>query len=507
MSRRTALLLCLSLAAVLVLVRTVPFMAPGVRFDADQAVVGLMAKHISEGRAFPLHFYGQSYLLAVEAYLAAPVMWLLGPTEVALKLPLLAMNVATVLLLVWRAQRDLGLPAWLALAAALPLALPAVTPASRLMDAMGGNVEPLLYTLVLWTLRSRAWAFAAALALFVAHREFALLGAAALAALDLWHRRTRPRALLRHWAIAVVAVLTVAAAVTALRPYGATFGPNTAPRDGVPELSAGAVIATQVCLAPARWPSRGRQLMTEHLPLMAGGAPGPMIDVTVSSGMGHGNPGLAPWVLALTIAGLACGARATRVRQPSSAPAADGVPGSALPWYLVVVGALSTLVYGFVACSQISPATLRYDLLALFLPTGVILAGLCWPQPAARAGLVTATVLWTALNLSDFAALAREVQTGRWPDLRGQAVEALEARGLRRLWGDFRLAYVLSFRSEERLVVAPMTVHRIDDYARLVAAVPAAPLVKQGICAGGDALVPGIWLCPPPRPEDRPPVY
>ncbi len=148
MSRRAALFLCLILATLLVVARTVPFMAPGVRFDADQAVVGLMAKHISEGRAFPVFFYGQSYLLAVEAYLAAPVMWVLGPTEVALKLPLLVMNVATVLLLVWRAHRDLGLAPWLALAGALPLALPAITPGSRLMDAMGGNIEPLLYTLM-----------------------------------------------------------------------------------------------------------------------------------------------------------------------------------------------------------------------------------------------------------------------------------------------------------------------------------------------------------------------
>ena len=94
------------------------FMAPGVRFDADQAVVGLMAAHISEGRAFPVFFYGQSYLLAVEAYLAAPVMWLLGPTEVALKLPLLAMNAAAALLAV--AARATRAAAGLAFVAALP---------------------------------------------------------------------------------------------------------------------------------------------------------------------------------------------------------------------------------------------------------------------------------------------------------------------------------------------------------------------------------------------------
>ena len=36
-------------------------------FDSDQAVVGLMAKRLSEFRSFPLFFYGQNYMLAVQA--------------------------------------------------------------------------------------------------------------------------------------------------------------------------------------------------------------------------------------------------------------------------------------------------------------------------------------------------------------------------------------------------------------------------------------------------------
>lgn len=506
MLRRPVLFLCLFLASLLVVARTAPFMAPGVRFDADQAVVGLMAKHISEGRAFPVFFYGQSYLLAIEAYLAAPVMWLLGPTEVALKLPLLVMNVATVLLLVWRAHRDLGLAPWLALAGALPLALPAFTPGSRLMDAMGGNVEPLLYTLVLWTLRARPWAFGVALGVFVAHREFTLLAAAAIGVLDLWHRRRSLVPLVRHWAVAVTCLVAAQAAVSLVRPHGDMYGPGSAPREAFLNLSARDAIAAQRCLTPSTWPARARELASDHLPLMAGGVPGPMLDVTVSSGMGHGNPGLAPWMLALTMAALICGALATRRASAVPRAEAPGIPGPALPGYLVAVGVLSTLVYGFVACSQLTQATLRYDLLLLFLPSGAVLAGLRWPVPAARAGLVTATLLWAGLNLSDYLALAGEIRRGRWPDRRGEAMRALEARGVDTLWGDYRLAYVLSFRSQERLKVAALTVHRVDEYARLAAARD-VPLVKQGVCAGGTEFVPGIWLCPTPSPAERPPVY
>lgn len=116
-------------------------------------------------------------------------------------------------------------------------------------------------------------------------------------------------------------------------------------------------------------------------------------------------------------------------------------------------------------------------------------------------------MLWVGLTLSDYTALAREIARGTWPDRRGEAIAALEAQGHRVLWGDYRLAYVLTFRSQERLRVAALDgAHRIDDYARAAAA-REAPLVKQEECAGGRPLVPTIWLCPSPPPNARPPVY
>ena len=57
-------------------------------FDSDQAIVGLMAKHLVEGRAFPLFFYGQEYMLAVESWLMAPIFVVLGPSVFALRLTL-----------------------------------------------------------------------------------------------------------------------------------------------------------------------------------------------------------------------------------------------------------------------------------------------------------------------------------------------------------------------------------------------------------------------------------
>src|SRR3954453_7478817 len=100
----------LALLVAVTIVRSLVFVCwPAAHFDADQAVTGLMAKHLSELRAFPVFWYGQTYMLGVEAWLAAPVMALIGATVTALKLPLLAINLAIALLLFGALIDDGGL--------------------------------------------------------------------------------------------------------------------------------------------------------------------------------------------------------------------------------------------------------------------------------------------------------------------------------------------------------------------------------------------------------------
>jgi hypothetical protein len=495
-SRRSELLACLVLAALVVVARGVVFMAPGVRMDADQAVTGLMALHIADGRAFPLYYYGQHYLLALEAYLAAPLMWVLGPTEVALKLPVLAMNVATALLLVWHGARA-GVRPWLALVAALPVVLPPIVVGTRLMEAMGGNVETPFYALLLWTVRGRPWAFGAVTALALAHRELSLYPLAALIGLEVMRGAWRSRAVIERWAIAALLVAAVQTALVAVRPFAAMFGPGTMARPVDVELTSASLLRGHMCLGLDRWGARGTQIASEHLPIMAGGLPGPLQIVGVSTGMGQGNPGAFPWVVALVAAGLVAGFSARRTPAAAERPGGgDAVPEAWLPWFLLASGAISTLVYGFVSCAQITPNTLRYDLLIVCVPAGAVLAGLRHHRPAVRAGLVTAMLVWIAPQADDYRALGAEVASGRWPDHRGRAVAMLEARGLTALWGDFRLAYVLTFRAAERITVASTDSQRIDVYADRARAAQ-APSVQTGACAAGEQIVPGVWLCPP----------
>jgi hypothetical protein len=492
---RRELVLCLALVALAAIARGVLFMQPGVRFDPDQAIVGLMAKHISEGRAFPVHFYGQSYLLAVEAYLAAPVMWVLGPTEVALKLPVLAMNVAIVVLLVWIAHRDLGLRPLLAFAGVVPLVVPPMLIGTRLMEAMGGNVEPLLYTPLLWLLRSRRWAFAALLGFGVVHRELTLYAGLAMLVLDVVATRGVSRALVEKWAIAALMIVATAAAVDALRPYGSMFGPGSVARLTREDISVADAVGAQICIVPSRWISRGILIFTEHLPLVVGGLPGPIWPIGVNSGIGHGNPGLFPWVAVLTVMATGFGLGAGRRTAPSAAAA---VPPTAFGWYLALTGVISIAVYWFVACSQVTPNSTTYDLLAIYVPVGAVLAGLRLNVPTARAGLVTATLFWAWVTLDDYRALGREVAGGAWPNPRGDAAAVLEARSENALWGEFRLAYVVSFLSQERVKVASTSFHRIDEYAARARELRGGPILTHGPCQPDqrtEDVVPGIMIC------------
>ena len=58
----------LAVAAAIVLLRTLVYLRfERLAFNSDQAIVGLMAKHLSEGRAFPLFFYGQTLAASAPA--------------------------------------------------------------------------------------------------------------------------------------------------------------------------------------------------------------------------------------------------------------------------------------------------------------------------------------------------------------------------------------------------------------------------------------------------------
>ena len=164
------------LAVLLVLLRSVVFLVwEHIDFDSDQAIVGLMAKHLSEFRTFPLFFYGQNYMLGVQAWFTAPFFWIARPSVALLKTPLVILNATAAVLLIRTISGQLGVRPAVAFVAALPFIAPTPPVAGSYLQTLGSSgIEPLIYIVLLWYLRSRPVAFGALLAVGFLHREFTM---------------------------------------------------------------------------------------------------------------------------------------------------------------------------------------------------------------------------------------------------------------------------------------------------------------------------------------------
>jgi len=219
-----------------VLLRSAPFILfEQLHFDSDQAVVGLMAKHLVEGRTFPIFFYGQAYMLGVQAWIAAPFFAIGGATVAMLRLPLLIVNIVVAIWLMSRLVAR-GVRPGMAFVATLPFLAPGVLASKLLMEALGASVEPFLYVLLLWSLRGRPIAFGALFAFAYLHREFVLFVLPALAVVWLVaNDRQRPAAVPMIKATAGFAGvwLLVAIATGRINTLGPTGG----------EVSTGSLVA------------------------------------------------------------------------------------------------------------------------------------------------------------------------------------------------------------------------------------------------------------------------
>lgn len=110
--------------------------------NSDEATIGLMAMHIQHGE-LPIFFYGQYYMGALEAYIAAPLFSLFGVSIFTLRLSLIllfTLFLVTMYLLV----RTLYTRNF-ALLTILLLSLGSNAVLSRELSAIGGYMETLLF--------------------------------------------------------------------------------------------------------------------------------------------------------------------------------------------------------------------------------------------------------------------------------------------------------------------------------------------------------------------------
>jgi hypothetical protein len=502
-SRRRVLLAVLT---VLVIARSAVFVFwPQSHFDSDQAVTGLMAKHLSEFRAFPVFWYGQTYMLGVEAWLAAPLMAVFGASVTALKLPLLAMNVAISLLLFRGLTRNAALDDARAAFATMFFVLAAPITAAHYLTANGGNVEPCLYVLLLWVLRRRPVWFGLVLGVGFLNREFTIYGAAALVALDAAGRTLFTREAARRYGIALGTAAAVWLAFLVLRHFSSAAGPGTSTADLSTNLAGNNLlqVAERLCFDPRAIAAGIGRLFTVHWPELFGLEPQPLTDFGIESTLRQGLPWSA-WLLVPAF-GIPL-VRIAAQRPPSRAADAARFGETRAPRasdfcaYLLLVAAFSLAGYLAGRCGAIDFYTMRYELLSVLGAVG--LAG--WYLRVERSRAVGA--MWAlccaaifAISMTAHARLLGEYATQHSPvPLKQDLIRALDARNIRYGYADFWTSYYVSFMTREGIILASDDAVKVRTYNRLVDAHrDEAIRISRRPCPNGEQLTAAFWACRP----------
>ncbi|MET8367863.1 hypothetical protein ABZU53_30500 [Micromonospora sp. NPDC005194] len=430
--------------------------------NSDEAAMGLAALHIARGEGFPVWFYGQQYMGTLEAYLAAPVFALAGPSLFGLRLPTLLLY-ALFLLLTWRLTLRLTGDRWFALLAVALLALGADRVVKNQLIAGGGYPEMNAAGVALallavdlaagrpgWRLvRWAVWGFLAGLLLWVDPLVLPYVVATGAVLVGFRHRELRGRA---------GALLGAAAVLGAAPLLGHSLLTGRNPLHAV--LAAGGADAT------ASWADR----------LHGGLLLGPPL------GMGFCGPGSCAswqlwWAYALPVLLVVAAGTAWRTlhRPPGSgggdgSPGTDGSPGAdgsaprvaAAMRLALVLAAVATLgAYTLSSSSGLTPAesarylsTLLISVPALLWPVWTLARpGPGWTAARPAALVVLVATLLTAAYATGQAALtapATRAAEARHAEL----VATLRHLGVRHVRAGYWTCNRLTFASAEDVVCA-----------------------------------------------------
>lgn len=486
---RKELGVALGLAWLLVIARSLVFVVfPHASFDSDEAIVGLMAKHLSEGRAFPLFFYGQHYMLGVESWLAVPWFWIAGPTVAALRVSILTTNLAIVTLLVIGLHKHGSLRPLLAVAATVFFAFAPPSTTSDLMDAQGGNIEQFLWVLVLWFVRARPLVFGAVLAIGFLNREFTIYAVPVLLAGQLFARTLFKAASLRAWLFVAVTFLAVWQSVGALTPLADLMGPGT--RGSLLSGQPGSQIdnlSGRIRVDIGSLPSHAASLVSDQVATLVGGKH------VNDGGMQQGRNWVG-WLM--TLAALAGAIRFVMLARRRLLP----FEVTAFSWYLLGIGVAA--VAGYAATRPEADVVRRYFLLSIFIPIGVMALWLAAePLRIVRRGLIVLVLAWTILSGADSLRHWVRFASGAEPDSLKDVIAALDAQGVTVAEAPYWRAYKLTFMTGERIKFASTDVVRIEEYQQLArAAGPALLRLQDTPCTRGSVQpVAGFYFCPGPH--------
>jgi hypothetical protein len=473
--------------------------------DSDESTFGLMAIHISERGARPIFFYGQNYMGAVEAYLAAGAFRLFGPSLFALRLSTISLSAGFLVCVYLLARLLYG--RGLALAT---LALLIIGPSVALFLQVftnGGYADTLFFgalLMLLATLLARsengaltkrrwrlltygAWGLAAGLGLWsdVLILPFILTSGALLLAF-------RWRELLHGMGAAVVAGVVIGAF-----PLIAFAAGGNNPFQGAAAVQQAPNAAQGGALALYAGQIAGTFLVS--LPQITGGATLCPISRTESWPLTHASPAAVActavhglWslgYLALLGAALVAGVRVCRpawltIRRDGQD--AEERPKLVIPmarFALALSAALTLALYVSSPVAARAPQVVMRYLVGLTLATPVLLAPLWrWASSSAEQKVWAGRLALGVVALVYLLGLAGVLQA--IPDTRAEAqrqerlIADLERRGVTAIYTDYWTCDRLAFLSHERIICATLNpelqpdLDRYAPYRERVAAMP-----------------------------------
>jgi hypothetical protein len=470
----------IALALALVLVRSFVLFWYEQNFDSDQAIVGLMAKHLSEFHALPLFFYGQNYMLGVEAWMAVPFFWVGGPTVMMLRAPLVVINAIVAVLLI-RLLTANGVRPALAFVAVLPFAACGVVASAQLLTALGASVEPLLYVLVLWILRDRPVLFGIVLCVGSLHREFTWFALPPILVLQrMEQREIRWRAV----ANAVAAFCVVWIAVDQLKQHINIAGPGGASVGATGSLALEAVqVSRLLSFHSSVYIARFHLLLTNGVPDLFGARP-----LTLSAG-GLWGEGLIGSYLAGAALAAAAALVAVRLVLIMAKRNAQGIQ---VQVYLALVAMQALVAYPLHGGTIVESRTeLNYVLLALLLPVALFGAYFQLERNAVcRSLAVLLTIAWAVPMMADHGRVIREYAVRPPTNIHRMLAEYLTTHRIRYAWAGYWDSYRVTFLSRERVIVASTETVRIPGYQARVEhnAANAARIVRMP-CSEGTPVV------------------
>ena len=438
-----------------------------ISFDSDEAIFGLMAKHIAEGTGFAFFRYGQQYLMAVSSWMAVPFFWIAGPSIAALKFPALILNTVVVGLLVATARRELKLGAGASLLAAGFLLLPPVRFSGKLTEVACGNIEQYLVVLLAWGLRARPVALGVLLSIGILHREFVAYAFGALVLVDLLEARpVREIFRSRGKTAAIAAAIIVCGLQVGKLGTGAT---------GITAPLHPAFLWHRVWQTPV-W------TVKSHLAQMLG-----YFDVW------------QPWgqIAAWGIAGFALLAVHAAIRPWAL------VRKQTFAWFLLFTSLICVIGYG-IGAPRIETPGYRYNMLFIFFP--ISLALFFFALESGKTARLLGTLLlsfWLGVNAFSHAAFYQRFWTNPPVDKDQRLIDDLRARGVRYAAASFWDAYRISFRANEnpRVVNTPPPVTILSYLDASVEERQTAVEIRRAPCASADRVE--DWCLIPWKPSVR----